>query len=68
MIAAAHDTSALMTRSQLAEAYAFAGEYYLALQRPLDARAMFSKAQAQGQADEFVDLVASAELHRLEKP
>lgn len=67
MLAAAHDTSAMMTRSQLAEAYTFAGEYYLSLKRPVDARAMFLKAQAQGQADEFVDLVASAELQKLKK-
>jgi len=67
MIAAAHDTSALMTRSQLAEAYTFAGEYYLALKRPVDAAAMFAKARTQGQADEFVDIVASAELRALKK-
>jgi tetratricopeptide (TPR) repeat protein len=67
MIAAAHDTSALMTRSQLAEAYTFAGEYYLSLKRPVDAEAMFRKAQAQGFADDWVDVVASAELHVLTK-
>jgi tetratricopeptide (TPR) repeat protein len=67
MIAAAHDTSALMTRDQLSEAYTFAGEYYLALKRPIDAAAMFQKAMAQGFADSFVDIVASAELHALKK-
>jgi len=67
MIAAAHDTSTLMTRDQMAEAYTFAGEYYLALKRPTDAAAMFQKAEAQGFADSFVDIVASAELHVLKK-
>lgn len=67
MIAAAHDTSAMMTRWQLLSAYTFAGEYYLALNRPADAEAMFSKAQAQGFADNFADILASAELHALRK-
>ena len=67
MIAAAHDTSALMMRDRLSEAYTFAGEYYLALKRPTDAVLMFQKAEAQGYADSFVDIVASAELHALRK-
>ncbi len=64
MLAAARDSSALVTRSQLATAYFVAGEHYLAVHLPLKAREMFLRVQAQNLADTFADVVASAELSR----
>jgi len=67
MIAAAHDPSAIKTREQKAQAYFFAGQYYLAAQRPLDARRMFRLVLAQNVPYTWSDSAASAALAPTDK-
>ena len=65
MLAAAKDPSAMITRQQEAQAYFFAGEYYLAVRRPLDAQNMFRSVIARNLPYNYSDAAAGAELAAL---
>ena len=65
MLLAARDSSARVTRQNLATAYFIAGEHYLAVNQPSKAREMFLKTLEQRMATSFADVAASAELTRL---
>jgi tetratricopeptide (TPR) repeat protein len=62
MLLAAKDPSELKTRQQEAEAYFYAGEYYLATHRPLAAKKMFREALDRNVPYRWAHVGAAAEL------